>query len=211
MLQQVLADELALHVAGLGSVGTDEGALVIAADHAVIDFAVEEDDGDAGSAGSLHGVLRSVGRGGLHDVDDQQVGAVGDSGVDLVGLHGLVAAAVVVVGLNAHLAEQAVQCIADAGDVHVGIVIVEHGHVQRAGGLLLGSAAFGLRGAGLVLRSAAGQQAEHHDSGKSESEKLLHHGSSYVNWCGVRDAPPVGLSLFYPTGWKKTIENSSHF
>ena len=173
MRQQVLAHQLTLHMAGLGSVGANEGALVVAAHHFVSNLAVEEDDGDTGGTGSLNSVLRSVGRGSLHDVDDQQVGAVGDGGVDLVGLLGLVAGAVEVVVLDAHGIQLAVHEVADAGDVHVGEVIVEHAHVQ------LGSVGVALVvGIGLLLLAAAGQQSQHHHGGQENSKSLFHLSSS---------------------------------
>ena len=69
-------------MAGLGSVGAHEGAVLVAVHHSAVNLAVEEDDGNAGGLGGVHGVLSSIGGRSLHDVDDQQVGAVGDDSED---------------------------------------------------------------------------------------------------------------------------------
>ena len=156
----------------LGGVGAHESALLIAVHHFVSHLAVEEDDGDTGSLGGVGSVLRGVGRGSLHDVDDQQVRAVGDSGVDLVSLLGLVAATVVVGVLDAQSLELAVHGVTDAGDIHIGKIVVEHTHVQRG--------SVGVAGAALVviLVAAAGQQSQHHHGGQENSKCLFHLSSS---------------------------------
>ena len=181
--QQVLADELALHVASLGGVGAHEGALVIAVHHVVGDLAVEEDDGNAGVLGGVHSVLGGVRGGRLHDVDDQQVGAIGQRGVDLVGLLGLVAGAVKVVVVDAQGGQHLVHIVADAGDVHVGVVVVEHGHVQLTGlsGLALRRSRGGGGGRGAAAGAAAGAAGEggkHENGCKNKSKFLLHRFSS---------------------------------
>ena len=196
-------------MAGLGSVGADEGALLIAVDHLIVgDLAVEEDDGDTGGLSGLNSVLSGIGRGSLNDVDDQQVSAVGDGGVDLVGLLGLVASTVIVGVVHAHSLELLIHRAADAGDVHVRVVIVEHAHVQR-GGLRVLSA----RGRGLLrgLAAAAGQQAQHHDS-RQENCKCLFHLSSSSRSLIIRSRRSGRLAvmmLLYRLPFEKAIEKTS--
>ena len=160
-------------MAGLGGVGADERAVLIAVDHAVFNLAVEEYDGDAGVLGGIAGLLGSVGRRGLHDVHNQQIGAVGDGGVDLVQLSGLVAGAVIVVVGDAGFFQQGVHGVADGGDVRIGIVVIEHANVQLTGCGIAVS-----RSLVRALLAAAGHQGQAHDESQDECKKLLHLCSS---------------------------------
>ena len=160
---------------GLRRVRADEGTLVVALYHVIRDLAIEEDDGDTGGLGGLYGVLGGVGRGRLHDVDDQQISAVGDGGVDLIGLLCLVARAVIIAGLDAHGVKLFLHRVADAGDIHIGKVIVEHGHIQRRG---VAALRIGVLVLVVVLTAAAGQQGQHHHGGQENGKHLFHLGSS---------------------------------
>ena len=135
MLEDVLADHLALQMACLGGVGADECDVLISVqdgsgslDAVLIDCAVEEDNGHI--AGQLHDALRGVGRTGGDHVDDQQVIAVSDCGLDGLVLRGLVAVGVEVLIGNAQRVQLCIESGADAGDVGVGIGVVEHGDLQ---------------------------------------------------------------------------------
>ena len=187
-------------MAGVGGVGTHEGALLIAVDHLIVgDLAVEEDDGDVSGAGGLNDILGGIGSGGLHDVDDQKIGTGGDGGVDLVSLGGLRAGAVPVVGLNAQSLQLLVHRRADAGDIDIGEVIVEHvyPHIAGGSGSPLRGAAGGAasRAAGVavrtvvVLAATSGKQADHHDSGQSKCKLLFHcYSSCFVQLASYVDS-----------------------
>src|SRR5699024_10664942 len=89
VLDQVLADHLALHMTSLGSIGADEAAvgMIVQNIHicaVVADGAVEEHHGDV--AGSFQNLLSHIGRTGSNHVHNQQVGAAGNSGTNLVQL-----------------------------------------------------------------------------------------------------------------------------
>ena len=178
VLHQVVADQLALHVAGLSGVGAHEGSQLIAVDHIVGDLAVEEDHGDAGGLGGVHDALGGLVSGGLHRVDHQHIGAVGDGGVDLVHLSALVGVAVVVAGGDADGLELGVHLVADVADEGVGVVVVEDGHVQVAGsgGAGLGGSA-GLSGrgggGGGLAAAGAGGNAQTHGPGQKQGRQFL--------------------------------------
>ncbi|MPN25744.1 hypothetical protein SDC9_173159 [bioreactor metagenome] len=162
-------------MAGLGGIGADECAFVIALDHVVGDFAVEEDDGDPGSFCSVYCVLRGIGRRGLNDVDDQQVGAVGDGGVDLVGLLGLVASAVVVVKGDAQCVQLLVHLVAHAGNIDVRIVVIEYRDVQIARCCCsAGSGGRSSAGRGRAAGTAARKRCEHQNGCHDDSKFFLH-------------------------------------
>ena len=178
-------------MAGLGGIGAHEGALLIAVDDGGVEVAVEEDHGDVLLLSGVDHVLSGVGRGVLHDVDDQQVGAVGDGGVHLVHLGGLGGVAVIVGVLHAQGIQLLVQLGADGGDVHVGVVVVEHADVQaaevaagvvRRGVVVRGSGGLVrviVRGRGGIVRllaaviAAAGSQRQHHGKRQEQSQNFL--------------------------------------
>ena len=200
VLEDVLADHLALQMACLGGVGADECDVLISVqdgsgslDAVLIDCAVEEDNGHI--AGQLHDALRGVGRTGGDHVDDQQVIAVSDCGLDGLVLRGLVAVGVEVLIGNAQRVQLCIESGADAGDVGVGIGVVEHGDLQidahrgvAVAGILSGVGS-GLRIVrrclGLVAVAAAGDQSNDHDKDKKKRKKFFHCHSSSINFCGI--------------------------
>ena len=203
MLEDVLADHLALQMACLGGVGADECDVLISVqdgsgslDAVLIDCAVEEDNGHI--AGQLHDALRGVGRTGGDHVDDQQVIAVSDCGLDGLVLRGLVAVGVEVLIGNAQRVQLCIESGADAGDVGVGIGVVEHGDLQIGAHrgvavvgvvVVLSGVGSGLRIVrrclGLVAVAAAGDQSNDHDKDKKKRKKFFHCHSSSINFCGI--------------------------
>ena len=114
----------------LGGVSADKGAVLIAVDNIIRNLAVEEDDRDTGSFGGITGGLRRIRRRGLNDVDNQQVASVGDRGIDLVELVGLVVVAVVVLEGDAQLVELRIHVGAHAGDVDIREGVIEYAYIQ---------------------------------------------------------------------------------
>ena len=190
-------------MACLGGVGADECDVLISVqdrsgslDAVLIDCAVEEDNGHI--AGQLHDALRGVGRTGGDHVDDQQVIAVSDCGLDGLVLRGLVAVGVEVLIGNAQRVQLCIESGADAGDVGVGIGVVEHGDLQIDAHrgvavvgvvVVLSGVGSGLRSVrrclGLVAVAAAGDQSNDHDKGKKKRKKFFHCHSSSINFCGI--------------------------
>ena len=132
-----LEDQLALVGAGLTGVGADVAALVgVAVQNGLVGLTVDEDDGDIGGRDGVHDGLR---RGGLHGVDDQDVDALLQEGVDLLGLGGLVVLAVHDGDAVAQLAEVLFQVGAVQSHKVVGELIDADTDGSAAGGLFRGS------------------------------------------------------------------------
>ena len=172
-----------------GSVRVEDGALVAVS----LDGTVEEDNGGA----VCHGddLVGNVGGTGGDHVDDQQVIAVSDCGLDGLVLRGLVAVGVEVLIGNVQRVQLCIESGADAGDVGVGIGVVEHGDLQigahrgvAVAGILSGVGS-GLRIVrrclGLVAVAAAGDQSNDHDKDKKKRKKFFHCHSSSINFCGI--------------------------
>ena len=149
-------------------------------------------------AGQLHDALRGVVRTGGDHVDDQQVIAVSDCGLDGLVLRGLVAVGVEVLIGNAQRVQLCIESGADAGDVGVGIGVVEHGDLQIGAHrgvavvgvvVVLSGVGSGLRSVrrclGLVVVAAAGDQSNDHDKDKKKRKKFFHCHSSSINFCGI--------------------------
>jgi len=169
-----------------GSVRVEDGALVAVS----LDGAVEEDNGGA----VCHGddLVGNVGGTGGDHVDDQQVVAVGQSGLDLLVLGGLVVVAVEVLIGNAQGVELRVECGTDAGDVGISERVVEHANLQvgslgrlSSRGLFSGGVFFGRGGLrsrrGLRSRGFGGllgacRQSKYHGQRKKQSNDLFHLG-----------------------------------
>ena len=167
---------------GFGSVGADEADAIVGVQDGAflavsLDGAVEEDNGGAVCQGD--DLVGNVGGAGSDHVDDQQVVAVGDSGLDLLVLGGLVVVAVEVVVGNAQAVQLCVQSGADAGNVGVGEGVVEHADLQLGSfdlslGLVpcgSGGGSGGSAGGGL---GAAGGHGDHHDKREQQCKCLFH-------------------------------------
>ena len=163
-------------MAGLGSVGADEASVGVSLQDGNVlalsaDGTVEEHHGDV--AGDLQDFLSYVrGAGGNH-VYNQQVGAAGNSGTDLVGLGGLVVAGILVVVSNAQLVQLSIQSGTNGAQVCVGLVVPEHGHLQ-IGAALGGLAAVGSLGGLAAVGRSAGSEGQHHYQGEKHCNNLLH-------------------------------------
>ena len=167
VLKQVFADHLALHMTCFGSIGADKCAFIIAVDNFVCNLAVEEDDGDARILSSVASLLCSIGRGGLNNVDYQQVCAVCDSGVDRVKLSCLIGVAVIVGVVDACAGEQLIHSVANSGYVGVGVIVIEHAYVKLGRSGVYGS--FGSFGSFGSLAGAACKQSDQQNQSKSKS------------------------------------------
>ena len=154
---------------GFGSVGADEADAGVGVQDGAfltvsLDGAVEEDNGGAG---------------GDH-VDDQQVVAVGNGGLDLLVLGGLVVVTVEVVVGNAQAVQLCVQSGADAGNVGVGEGVVEHADLQLGSfDLSLGLVPCGSGGGSGVSAGggglgAAGGHGDYHDKREQQCKCLFH-------------------------------------
>ena len=192
---------------GFRSVGADEADVGVGVQNGALfavslDGAVEEDNG--GAVRQRDDLVGNVGGAGSDHVDDQQVVAVGDSGLDLLVLGGLVVVAVEVVVGNAQAVQLCVQSGTDAGNVGVGEGVVEHADLQlgslrisrgvRGGGVFGGGVSrgrvgrSGVRG-GLVSRgvlAGAGDHRDKHDQRKHECKNLFHDVSSIVCFSDAR-------------------------
>ena len=116
-------------MAGLLIVCADEYAFIIALDNLLIDRAVEEYDGNVLRLGEVDDVLSCVVRAGVNNVDDKHRAALCKSGLNLLGLRGLVAVCVIVVEGVSAVGEDLVHCRADGGDVRVAERIVQNGNL----------------------------------------------------------------------------------
>ena len=160
-------------MACLGSIGADEADAVVGAQNGaflavVLNSAVEEDHGHV--AGHGDDLVGNVGGAGGDHVDDQQVAAILQSGVDGLVLGGLAVVAVIVGEVDAQGAQLSVQSGADRRNVGISVGVVEHADLQGAGlGGSLGSGS--LSGGGLssgCAGAAASGQSEHH--GQSQNK-----------------------------------------
>ena len=169
--QDVVADHLALHVAGFGSVGTDEASGVGTLQDFHIgavgaDGTVEENNGDV--AGQVQDVLSHVGGTGSNHVHHQQIGATGDSGLNLVKLLRLVTGGVLIVVLHTDSIQLVVQFGTNGAQIHVALVIPENGNLR-----------FAVNGAVAAFRAiaavgVAGAQAQDHHGCQQQCKDLLH-------------------------------------
>ena len=176
MLLQVIADHLALHVAGLGSVGADEASVGVLLQNRqlgalVTDSTVEENDGDA--VGDLQDLLSNVGSTGGNHVHNQQVGAAGDSGTDLVQLLSLVTAGVLVVVGHAQSFQFSVQSGTHGAEIDIRLFVPEYGYLG-VGAALGGLAAVGSLGGLAAVGRSAGSEGQHHYQGEKHCNNLLH-------------------------------------
>ena len=136
---QVVADHLALHVAGHLIVGADEGALVIAGDNGLAavlsggNGTVKEHNGDVLVLGHVDDVVGGILGAGVNQVDDQHGSTLGDCGLNGLSLGGLVAVAVIVGVLDTSAVQLSVQSGTNAGNVGIGEGIVEYGNLAVSG------------------------------------------------------------------------------
>ena len=168
---------------GFGSVGADEADVGVGVQDGAflavsLDGAVEEDNG--GAVRQRDDLVGNVGGAGSDHVDDQQVVAVGDSGLDLLVLGGLVVVAVEVVVGNAQAVQLCVQSGTDAGNVGVGEGVVEHADLQLGSfDLSLGLVPCGGGGGSGVSAGggglgAAGGHGDYHDKREQQCKCLFH-------------------------------------
>ena len=173
--QDVVADHLALHVAGFGSVGADEaGGVGTLQDFHVraigADGTVEENNGDVAS--QVQDVLGHVGGTGSNHVHHQQIGATGDSGLNLVKLLRLVTGGVLIVVLHTDSIQLVVQFGTHGAQIHVALVIPENGNLRFAvNGAVAAFRAIAAIGAAV---GAAGAQAQDHHGCQQQCKDLLH-------------------------------------
>ena len=132
VLQHILTDHFALHMAGHLIIGADKHAFLIAGHHRLIHRAVEEDDRNVLRLGQIDDVLCSIVGAGIHHIHDQGTGAFGDRRGDLLGLGGLVAVGVVILEFQTGVAEELIHGGAHTGDVGVTISIIEHRNLTVA-------------------------------------------------------------------------------
>ncbi len=176
ILGKVCADHFALHVACLGGICANKGALLVAAYHFVCNFTVEEYDGNISGLSGIDCTLSSIGRRGLNDVDNQKIGAICDSCVDLIGLGGLVVTTVIVLESNAQCGQFFVHACTHARDVNIREIIVEYcgiyvgsgsGITLRCGFALGSGLGLGCNlSLGLSRCRATGYQCHHKNKGK---------------------------------------------
>ena len=146
--------------------------------------AVEEDHGDILFLCHVDDVVGSVLGAGVNQVDDQHGSALGDSGLNGLGLGGLVAVAVVVGEVYTGRGELSVQSGTYAGNVGVGIGIVEYGNLALGGGSIAGALGCGSgscgscgavvgRCCGAAGATAAGSQGQQHASGQEQCRQFF--------------------------------------
>ena len=166
-----LEDQLALVGAGLTGVGADVAALVgVAVQDGLVGLTVDEDDGDTGGRDGVHDGL---GRGGLDRVDDQDIDALLQEGVDLLGLGGLIVLAVHDGDGVAQLAQILFQVGAVQGHEVIGELIDADADGGAAGSLfgrLFSSGGSGGRGRGGRSSSGAGVTAAAGSQGGSRAD-----------------------------------------
>ena len=151
MLEDILANHLALHDAGLGEVRANEHALVIALEQSLSlgvvggNRAVEENDRQVLSGNSVHQILSRSDCTGLDQVDDDGIRTGNQSGVDVVGLRLLIGVGVLINNLQTLCFHRGIQSGTHAGKIdiaervprHIGFTFsrsdaAEHGQTERA-------------------------------------------------------------------------------
>ena len=151
-------------MAGLGVVGADVSSLVISGDDLFGNGAVEEHQGRVGVLGHVDNGLSGVVGAGVNDVDNQDGSALGNGGLDLLGLGGLAAVGIIVLILDTGVGQSSVQSGANAGQVGITKGVPEHSDFAV---LFAGRAG-----------AAAGSQAQGHGQNQDQCDELFHYSSS---------------------------------